>query len=70
MELDSKIYLVVEDYLSKWLEIRPLSSKSSEAVIKALHSIFATHGIPETIFGDNNPLNSRECHEFADKIVR
>lgn len=68
LELDSKCSLVVEDNLSKWLEIRKLSNKSSGAVIEVLRSIFDTHGIPEIIFGDNNPLNSLECREYARKI--
>lgn len=68
LNFDSKDYLVVEDYLSKWLEIKPLPSKSSKSVIDALRSIFATHGNPQEIFGDNNPLNSSECHEFAKSM--
>ncbi|KAK3910176.1 hypothetical protein KUF71_004050 [Frankliniella fusca] len=68
LELNSKCYLVVEDYLSKWLEIQPLTSKSSKAVIDQLRSIFSTHGVPEIIFGDNNPLNSQECHDFATSL--
>ncbi|KAK3908785.1 hypothetical protein KUF71_019040 [Frankliniella fusca] len=68
LNFDSKDYLVLEDYLSKWLEVKPLPSKSSKAVIDALRSIFATHGNPQQIFGDNNPLNSSECHEFARSI--
>ncbi|KAK3918805.1 hypothetical protein KUF71_008053 [Frankliniella fusca] len=68
MELDSKCYLVLVDNLSKWLEIKPLTRKSSSAVIGVLRVIFATHGVPEIIFGDNNPLNSAECHEFAASI--
>ncbi|XP_052131371.1 uncharacterized protein K02A2.6-like [Frankliniella occidentalis] len=68
MELDTHTYLVLVDNLSKWLEIKPLTSKSSKSVIGVLRSIFATHGVPEIIFGDNNPLNSAECHEFAKSI--
>ncbi|XP_034245491.1 uncharacterized protein LOC117647704 [Thrips palmi] len=68
LHFNSKDFLVVEDYLSKWLEIKPLSSKSSKAVIDALRSIFSTHGNPQIIFGDNNPLNSHECHEFAKSM--
>ena len=61
-------YLVVEDNLSKWLEIIKLTSKSSESVISALRSIISTRGIPEIKFGDNNPLNSIECKEYAVSI--
>ncbi|KAE8739942.1 hypothetical protein FOCC_FOCC014553, partial [Frankliniella occidentalis] len=64
----NKMYLVVVDNFSKWLELKELNNKSSKAVIGALREIFATHGIPEEIFGDNNPLNSYECKEFAESM--
>ena len=54
--------------MSKWLEIKPLCYKSAKSVNDALKSIFFTHGIPEIIYDDNNPLNSSECHEFANTI--
>ncbi|KAK3918904.1 hypothetical protein KUF71_001028 [Frankliniella fusca] len=68
MELTSHNYLVIVDNLSKWLEIKKLNSKSSASVIGALRQVFAIHGIPEIIYGDNNPLNSKECHEYAQAI--
>ncbi|KAK3931423.1 hypothetical protein KUF71_025905 [Frankliniella fusca] len=51
-----------------WLEIKPLSGKSSGDVISALREIFSTHGVPEIIFGDNNPLDSFECMQYANSI--
>ena len=68
LDLEGNSYLVLEDNLSKWLEIKQLSNKSAQTVIKVLKSIFYTHGIPEIIYGDNNPLNSYACHEFATQI--
>ena len=65
---NQKPYLIVEDNLSHWLEIIPLPDKTSNAVINALRPIFSTHGIPEEIFGDNNPLNSYTCKEFAKSL--
>jgi hypothetical protein len=61
-------YMVVVDNLSKWLEIKKLSGKSSKAVIDALREVFSTHGNPEVIMGDINPLNSYESHEYARSI--
>ncbi|KAK3909740.1 hypothetical protein KUF71_019749 [Frankliniella fusca] len=54
----------------KWLELKKLSSNSSAAVTAAaaLRQVFSTHGVPRIIFGDNNPLNSFECREFAASI--
>ena len=67
-EVRSTPYLVVVDAMSKWLEIKKLASKSSSSVIGALRQIFSTHGVPQIIFGDNNPLNSFECRQFAESI--
>ncbi|KAK3932700.1 hypothetical protein KUF71_002670, partial [Frankliniella fusca] len=68
LEFMSRPYLVVVDNFSRWLEIKPLSSKSSSSVIGALREIFCTHGIPEIIFGDNNPLDSFEWRQYAKSI--
>ncbi|KAE8739487.1 hypothetical protein FOCC_FOCC015017, partial [Frankliniella occidentalis] len=68
MELGMTNYLILEDNLSKWLDIKKLNSKSSSSVISALRQTFAIHGIPEVIYGDNNPLNSQECHAYARDI--
>ncbi|KAK3918889.1 hypothetical protein KUF71_001013 [Frankliniella fusca] len=59
LDWEGKPYLVVVDYLSKWIEVRKLPRKSSKSVNDSSLSIFTTYGIPETLFGDNNPLNSR-----------
>ncbi|KAE8748061.1 hypothetical protein FOCC_FOCC005256, partial [Frankliniella occidentalis] len=61
-------YLVIEDNYSKWLEVQILKNKSSQAVINVLRNVFSTHGIPEVIYGDNNPLNSAECRTFASSL--
>ncbi|KAK3928070.1 hypothetical protein KUF71_016354 [Frankliniella fusca] len=68
MEFRAQPYLVVVDNYSKWLEIKILKSKSSSSVISVLREVFSTHGIPEIIFGDNNPLNSYECKQYAESI--
>ena len=68
MEFRSQPYLVVVDNFSKWLEVKKLSSKSRGSVINAFTAIFATHGIPQIIFGDNNPLDSYECRQYAESI--
>ena len=54
-ELWGKQYLLVVDYLSRYSEISRLESTDSESVILHLKSIFARHGIPETVRSDNGP---------------
>ena len=46
-------YLLVVDYFSRYIEMAMLTSTTSEATIGHLKSIFARHGIPETLISDN-----------------
>ena len=62
-ELDKCQYLLVVDYFSRYPEVIKLSSTTSNQVIAALKTIFARHGIPETVRSDNGPQYSSQ--EFA-----
>ena len=67
-EFKKKNYLVVIDYYSRWIEIKPLPSTSSNAVIGRLKDIFSCHGIPEILHSDNgSQFVSFEFSEFAKK---
>ena len=57
--LGGKIFLVLVDAHSKWLEIME-SKTTSEAAICCLQSVFATHGPPENIVSDNVPTFTSE----------
>ena len=57
--LGGKIFLVLVDAHSKWLEIME-SKTTSEATICCLQSVFATHGPPENIVSDNVPTFTSE----------
>jgi len=61
-----KDYLLVIDYYSKYPEISRLPDKTASTVITYLKEIFARHGIPEQLFSDKMPFNSRKVYEFAD----
>ncbi|KAL0151936.1 hypothetical protein M9458_052743, partial [Cirrhinus mrigala] len=53
-------YLVVIDYYSNYPEL------SSKCVITHAKSIFARHGIPQTVVSDNGPcFSSKECQDFS-----
>ena len=59
-------YLLIVDYLSRYIEIAKLSSTTSAAVIQHLKSIFARHGIPSTVRTDNGPQFSSDLFcQFA-----
>ena len=60
-------YLIVIDAYSKWPEIVPMQSTTTQCTIKALMKIFATHGLPERIVSDNGPqFTSMEFREFLE----
>ena len=60
-------YLLVVDYYSRYVEVVTLrNTTSSLAVINALKSIFARHGIPNELRSDNGPqYHSDEFAQFA-----
>jgi transposase InsO family protein len=67
-ELDSKTYLLVVDYFSRYVEVQTLSSTTSASVIKALKAIFSRHGIPATMVSDNGPqYSSQEFQRFSQE---
>ena len=65
---NSKWYIIVTDYYSKYPWIYPLLATSSKDVISALKFCFSDFGIPEEIICDNGPqFTSREYQDFAAK---
>jgi len=47
-------YLIINDYSSKWLDIKKLSSKSADLIIKISY-----FGIPKLCVSDNVPYNRK-----------
>ena len=62
-----RTYVLVVDYFSRWVEMRALDGNTTSAeVVARMKSIFATHGIPETVMSDNGPQYSgTPFREFA-----
>ena len=60
----NKMFLVVVDSHSKWLEEEIMPSVNSESTIETLRNMFARYGVPMQLVSDNGPqFTSRE---FAD----
>lgn len=67
-EFNKKIYLIVVDYFSKFVEVTLLNNGNSAIpVINSLKSIFARHGIPQILVSDNGPpMNSKAFQDFVN----
>ena len=56
-----KMFLIVIDAFSKWLEVKLLTAATSTVTIEHLRGIFATHGLHEVLVTDNGtPFTSSE----------
>lgn len=60
-ELGGKTYLLIVDYLSRYVEIALLTHTKCNDVINHLKSMFARHGIPEVLMSDNGPQFSGQA---------
>ena len=59
-------YLVIVDYISRYPEVRKLTTTTSQSIISSLKIVFACHGIPETLRTDiGRQFNSQQITEFA-----
>ncbi|GFQ88291.1 retrovirus-related Pol polyprotein from transposon 17.6 [Trichonephila clavata] len=60
-----KEHLLMIDYLSKYIELKPLNSTTEQSVIIVMKSIYATHGIPEDLVSyGGQPFNSNLMINF------
>jgi hypothetical protein len=65
-DLKGKTFLVVVDYYSRWVELRPLKKLTSSHTINHIKSMFGIHGIPDIVVTDNGPqFSSAEFRKFA-----
>lgn len=65
-EHNTKHYLLLVDYYSRFPEVIRLCDTTSSCIIAELKNIFSRHGIPEVLFSDNGPqYTSNVMKEFA-----
>ena len=66
--IDGKMMLVVVDANSKWPEVIPMSSSTTQATIEGLRRLFAAYGLPQQLVSDNGPqFTSAEFAVFLRK---
>ena len=66
--IEGKMFLLVIDAHSKWLEAVPMTTTTSARTIAALTNIFATHGLPVSLVTDNRPQVTSEEFETYVKF--
>ena len=65
---EGKMFFILIDSYSKWLEVVPMTTATSTTTIECLRSIFATHGLPEVFVSDNGTqFTSAEFKTFMER---
>jgi transposase InsO family protein len=63
-----KMFLILVDAHSKWMEVKSVSAATSTQTIEHLRTIFATHGLPEMLVTDNGSVfTSSEFKNFTKR---
>ena len=63
-----KMFLLIIDSHSKWLEVHMTVSTTSTATIELMRKSFATLGLPDTVMSDNaTNFTSKEFADFVKK---
>ena len=65
-ELNKCTYFLTVDYFSSFLEVDPLTSTTTAAIVRKLKGHFAHYGIPLVLVSDNGPqFSSQEFKKFV-----
>ena len=56
-----RMFLIVVDAHSKWLEVFPLKTVTSETTIGALRRLFSQFGLPEHNYSDGQRNSIHQC---------
>ena len=62
------MFMVLVDAYSKWLEVVPMASTTTEKTLEVLRGMFARYGLPDQIVSDNGPqFTSTEFDVFMKR---
>ncbi|XP_033098534.1 uncharacterized protein K02A2.6-like, partial [Anneissia japonica] len=53
--LKGNTYLLIVDYYSRFVEVKLLTTTTSDVIVEKMKATFARHGIPDTLISDNGP---------------
>ena len=56
---------IVVDFFSKYPEVLPVISKSAEATVQAMKTVFSRYSIPISVISDNMPFSSKLFKQLA-----
>ena len=62
--VDGRMFLIVIDAHSKWIDVFCTPTATSKAMIEELRMLFSRFGLPETIVSDNGTFVSMEFEAF------
>ena len=63
-----RMFLVLVDAHSKWIEVLPVTTANSQTTIEKMKAVFATFGLPDLLVTDNGtPFTSAEFQEFLHR---
>ena len=63
-EKDDNNFLIGIDSYSKWLEVKHMTSTTSQRTIAVLRDLFSSYGLPEEVVSDNGP--QFVSHDFTN----
>ena len=65
---EGRMFLVIIDAHSKWLEVVPMKTAISATTVQRLRTVLARFGVPESVVTDNGPqFIGMEFEQFCDR---
>ncbi len=66
--LENKMFLIVIDAHSKWIEVFPMTSATALTTVQHLHQLVSRFGIPDSIVSDNGSVCCQRVSRFLQVL--